>query len=301
MAGLQLEADELLNEAIMSETPVLIVEGIDDIGVYENISMSIGKTCEVYAAENISGISEGCRGVITCIDNIRQASNDFDITPYILGIVDRDTRPYRNETPEDDAILLLNWYSMESHFLTNNATEFVIRNLTKVTNSLLSDDLIQQVHATVKSQLDWLYYISLEALKGSCHESYQSCVGYSMGIGEIKGRNLSAEVIQKQAELDAFATQKGITNCWDELLKICKGKWIFTEYCYQLKSQINLLKNKCETSEIEQCQFCLSETFDKCLYKLKNTYNENHIQDMIMNHIHTGSFNYVKARLSQMI
>lgn len=301
MSGLLLEADELLNEAIMSETPILIVEGIDDIPVYEDVANSVDKVVEVYAAENIGDVSEGCRGVINCIENIRCVSENFNIDPYVLGIVDRDSRPYRGETPVDSAILLLNWYSMESHFITNEATEFVIKTLTRATGKLLTDDLVVKVHNTIKEQLFNLFYISLESLKGACQAGYDSIIGYSMSIGEIKGRCLVEQVLQKQSELDSFASDLDICQSWDDLLKVCKGKWIFTEYCYQLKQQVNLLKDKCKTSEVEQCQFCLSEVFDKCLYKVKSTYNESQLQDLIMSHISTGSFDYVKTRVAQMI
>ncbi|MEH8173571.1 hypothetical protein [Aeromonas veronii] len=79
MSDLVLEADEILNEAIISGTPILIVEGIDDIQVYEDISDHAGKQVEVYAVENIGNLSEGCRGVIDCIRTVRENAEELDI------------------------------------------------------------------------------------------------------------------------------------------------------------------------------------------------------------------------------
>lgn len=54
----RLEVDELLNEAIMSSTPVVIVEGYDDISIYQNLADSVRNDIEVYASENIPRVSK---------------------------------------------------------------------------------------------------------------------------------------------------------------------------------------------------------------------------------------------------
>ncbi|MEI8706271.1 hypothetical protein [Pseudoalteromonas sp. B62] len=56
---LDLECDELLNEAIMSKTPIVLVEGVADIPVYEQLSEVNELKSEVYAIENIKGYAEG--------------------------------------------------------------------------------------------------------------------------------------------------------------------------------------------------------------------------------------------------
>ncbi|WP_217534814.1 DUF4435 domain-containing protein [Vibrio cholerae] len=299
--GLMLEADELLNEAIMSETPILIVEGIDDIRVYEDVSKNIGKEVVVYAAENIDGVSEGCRGVINCIEKIRNSANGIIVDRYVLGIIDRDTRCYRNEKPEDSAILLLNWYSMESHFITNEATGYIVRSITRATGNLLSKELIDSIHKTIQDHLFNLYLISLDALKGACDSNYESSVKYAMSIGEIKGRDLFKDVFMKEDELNKFALEMGIEKNWDNLLKVCKGKWIFIEYCNQLKEYVSNLKEMCEKGNISQCQFCITHTFGKCLYKTRSSYNEGQLQELIMNNVSLGDFNYLESRLLQLI
>ena len=51
------EADELLAVAKMEGCPVIIVEGNDDISIYENILSLINKECDVFASENLKNIS----------------------------------------------------------------------------------------------------------------------------------------------------------------------------------------------------------------------------------------------------
>ena len=43
------QADELLNLAIMEKIPYIIVEGIDDIRIYEEIASSANIHCEIFA------------------------------------------------------------------------------------------------------------------------------------------------------------------------------------------------------------------------------------------------------------
>ena len=64
------EIDEILNEAIMTGVPSIIVEGIDDVPIYSKISKGLPFNVEVYAVENISGYTEGCEQVISAIKNI---------------------------------------------------------------------------------------------------------------------------------------------------------------------------------------------------------------------------------------
>lgn len=58
---LSMEYDELLNEAIMSETPIVVVEGVDDVPVYENLCFSIDGNHEVIAIQNLNVNMKGAR------------------------------------------------------------------------------------------------------------------------------------------------------------------------------------------------------------------------------------------------
>jgi hypothetical protein len=68
------EADEILNLAIMSKTPYVIVEGVDDIKIYEEIASSAGVPCEIYSVEQLEGLTGGNDGVIQALEIIESLS-----------------------------------------------------------------------------------------------------------------------------------------------------------------------------------------------------------------------------------
>ncbi|MCX8755555.1 DUF4435 domain-containing protein [Vibrio parahaemolyticus] len=296
-----LEIDELLNEAIMTETPILLVEGVDDIPVYESIFNLVGKNAEVYAAEVIKEGSDGCRGVIGCIESLREEIPDFDIKPFLLGIMDRDARYYRGEIPQDEALLVLEAYSIESHFVTKEATRHVIKSMTRVTERLLTEEQKNNIHNKLKDSLQDLFYTSLEALKNACIEDYEAKFGYSANLHQIKNQNLNTFRVEEREALDQFAAEKGITNSWEDLLKICKGKWLMHEFCSLLREEVNSLTTKCRHSEVSQCQFCMIEAFDKCLYKVISNLNTNMIQNTITKRVENGEVDYIFNRVEEMV
>ncbi|WP_066152733.1 hypothetical protein [Aliarcobacter cryaerophilus] len=119
---LKYEADELLTESIMSKTPIIIVEGIDDIQIYEDIVLSLNRDIEVYASENllISDGKSGTNGVKTCLKKIYDNSNGIDFSKFIMGIIDRDASYYRRDPLDIKGLFILNLYSIESHFVNKS-------------------------------------------------------------------------------------------------------------------------------------------------------------------------------------
>ncbi|MBK5516705.1 DUF4435 domain-containing protein [Pseudomonas sp. TH10] len=143
-SSMAFSADELLNLAIMTKIPILIVEGIDDVPIYERISISINVECDIYASETLHGGREGCNGVIDNIRDIRLVSSDIPVEKHILGIIDKDARYYRKEMPEDPAIFPLNYYSIESHYINSCSIRYLIPRFTNATLKLTKDEFIKK-------------------------------------------------------------------------------------------------------------------------------------------------------------
>ena len=61
------EIDEILSMAIMTKTAHVLVEGVDDVRIYEKLSSG---DCEVYAIESIEGYSGGCDFVKDAIQDL---------------------------------------------------------------------------------------------------------------------------------------------------------------------------------------------------------------------------------------
>lgn len=298
---LTMEFDEILNEAIMSETPMLVVEGVDDISIYEGICSQVEKYFEVVAVQNLKDMSEGNRGVLEFINALQDLNYEGDLGQYILGVIDRDARYYRGEIVNNSAIFMLKWYSMESHFITQAAIKSVIEQCTRIQPKLLTDELIGMIYERLSVNLMTLYYLSLECLKKACVKEYDSLASYRMNVQHLRNIGIFESIVDRKEKLDEFAQQTGISNDMSGLLNICKGKWLIGEFCKLLINEIKNLKLKCLHDEINQCQFCYSGNNELCLYDFEGSYNESQVASIIKKNEGYTQFGYFKERIANMV
>jgi hypothetical protein len=296
-SSIAFSADELLNLAIMTKTSIIIVEGIDDVPIYERISLSVNIECDIYASETLYGKREGCNGVIENISEIRLVSSGISIEKYVLGIIDRDVRFYRNEIPGDPAIFTLNYYSIESHYISLCSTKYLIPRFTNATHKLIKESQIKRIHDHSIQHLEFLYYVSLEALKNACIRDYESEYGYSRPIKAIINQGLHEKIQAKRIELDHFASELGLSNSIDSILKICKGKWIHEVYSDILYGQIKKLPEDCFNSIIPRCQSCANGEPNKCLYRSPSFFNADMLRTHAFQNTDMKSLHYIKERL----
>jgi len=291
------EPDELLATAIMSKIPVIVVEGHDDVPIYERLAVSVNKDCEVFASENLVGV-EGCSGVIKTVESIRACSGDIAVEDYILGVIDRDVRPYRNECPTDPAILMLELYSIESHFVTTEAVQLIVRKVTGATAALFDEDDAEKVFNIVRNNLNYLYLLALEPLRKACESTYSADYGFRDKLKEILGRGYPNKLLENKAEqLYEFAEAKGISESWEAILEICKGKWVLSTFMEVLRAEIENLPVHCKSTIISQCQYCINETFNKCLYRLKAKYTAPILEELIIQEPDLKRLDYIKSRI----
>lgn len=296
---------EILNTAIIRETPCIIVEGEDDVKFYSELSEHINKKTNVLAVENIFGYSEGCFSVIKAIEDLNNINNISQYYQYMLGIVDRDSRYYRNEIPEDleDLLLILNFYSYESHFISQETIKKAILHITHATPSLLDDySCVNLIDSKLMGEIDHLYYCSLEALRYACDPTYESVLGYSTAPGAVINNTLLIEkVLAKKHELDEYAHQLGIQKDEINSIKcIAKGKWLVQWFAQNLLNEIKSLTVLCKDNHIQKCQFCDNGKTDKCLYKLSTNYQISHLIDIILRMYDEPSLMYIKNRISML-
>ena len=293
------EIDELLNEAIITGTPVILVEGIDDIPIYEKISSSLDFDVEVYAIENIEGYTEGCEQVINAITELNLLDNTrHPLNENILGIIDKDVRDFRGEVPNLDALFMLNYYSIESHFLTKGNILNVLKLTTKANKSLLSEELISIMMDEIETSLFDIYYFSLESLRKALDPDYQSSFCYSYSFGRIYDETTRVSVLNKKDELDVFASDLGVFCDFDTLKKISKGKWLLDLFSHEILKSINKLPSKCVQNSIEKCRSCTTGIYDKCMYKIKDGFNKNAIKGLIFSSVDEADVDYIKYRIN---
>jgi hypothetical protein len=300
------DISDLLNEAIMHNSSKIIVEGKDDIQFYTDLAQSINKNTEVWAVENISGYSEGCSSVIDVIEELA-AIPDVEEN-YLLGIIDRDSRSYRQEMPSglDNLLLVLKFYSYESHFFSKNTITKVINLLTYADYNLLENNkCIDLIESKINDKIDNLYYCSLEALKNACEPNYQGIVGYGTEFGQIfnKENLLLPEVLKKKLDLDEYASQLGISKIDTDIKKIAKGKLLLHWFAQELLTELDSLPSFCKIKHdsINQCQYCKykNEENENCLYKQKKPkYDAQRLKCLIVGFYHEPSLDYIKARIN---
>lgn len=300
-AGLTFEADELLNSAIMNKLPVVIVEGCDDVPIYERLASDMGRDCEVYASENILSGKPGCVGVLEHLAVIRDNSQGMNISPYVLGIIDRDARYYRGEIPHDNALLVLEFYSIETHFVSAEAVRFLVERTTRATSHLTSEADAAIIFDSIKSELEALRIYSLEALRKACDQNYDACVGYNDRIRAVLKSGHEEALREKEADLEAFGAAMGVQNGWDGLMVICKGKWLLEIFIDEFKKQVGLLPALCADSLISQCQSCLRAVHKNCLYKMTANFDVTHLRQMLLQDVGQPSLDYIRTRFDALV
>lgn len=299
MSANSYEIDEILNEAVMTGVPSIILEGIDDIEVYTRIAEKLNFDVEFYAVESIDGFGQGCDNVIGAIRELNLIDNSrYKLRDNVLGIIDKDVRDFRGEIPDIEPILVLNYYSIESHFVSKYIVEHTLNLCVKATKDLLDKELYKIIMDEVEVKLLDLYYLSLESLKNSLDKSYHADFSYSMKSGRLKDLKAKTAVYQKREELDEFAASKALTPCLDTLKVIAKGKWLIDAFAIELVNIIEGLKGKCREKQIVTCKSCLIEAYDKCFYRIKDGFNKNTVISLALTHVMGDEFDYIVDRIN---
>lgn len=293
---LRLRADELLNEAVMGERPLVIVEGFDDIRLYEEFSKEVNLDCKIVASENILNKGEGCSGVISNINLIESVSGGVDVSKYVLGVIDRDARYFRRDMPESKLILVLKLYSIESHFVIEGVVGRILSSVLNANDDLLKKIDVEEVYRDISSKLMVLYEVSLEALKKACVKDYAAEVGYSSRVRSVFCDGSYQKIMNKKSELDDFAAQNNISKDWGGLRLICKGKWLLDFFCDHLYEYIDSLPDLCANKKLTQCQYCSNGNNLKCLYRWREKYQSYHLRGMVMGYTDLNEFDYILDR-----
>ncbi|MCM0647251.1 DUF4435 domain-containing protein [Clostridium swellfunianum] len=293
--------EELLNEAIMSEVPFIIVEGADDISFYQMLSEHIKKDTEVIAVENIYSYSEGCDNVIKAIEDIQTILNQKESNKnYLLGIVDRDSRFYRNCIPNLTSLFILKYYSYESHLANRHGLTSILPAITSVSQKMLDGSVLEFIEKDLQADYLNLFYFSLEALKFACDKNYRSVVRYKQKPGKIFAKDyvniLKENIFKKKTELDTFASEYSISM--GDLRYIAKGKWLLHVYADRIYNNIKELSTACKDNKVTQCQYCKVGKHDKCLYKIKSNFQLGQIISMLLSEYDENEVKYIKERIS---
>lgn len=297
--NMEYDLEELLTAAIMLDKPIILVEGSDDIKLYENLLNNINKECDVYAIENVDSYSEGCDEVIRAIKDIQNKINENPHNErYILGIIDADVRPFRNEIPKIKGLFVLKYYSFESHFITRSNLKKLISEITCNGNKSISEELLDYCESDLEKRFKELYYYSLEALKNSVTNNYNSIVVYSDNAGMLYSNYHLSKIKAKKRTHDYFANKHSLKYNLISLKSIAKGKWLLFYYSSSILSKLKNLKDACKNKLIAPCQFCKKGNYNKCLRKLNGTYDVKQVQNKLLNIYDRDELKYIYDRFN---
>lgn len=221
------------------------------------------------------------------------------LSDNVLGVIDKDVRDYRGEVPEIEPLLVLNYYSIESHFVSEQVIANILRLSSKASRDLISNDLCHLMICEIEEKLLDLYYFSLESLRNSIELEYSANFSYSYSPGRIYDPKTRQGVLEKQHDLDAFASSLGLSPCIDTLKSISKGKWLIDIFSQELIHSINRLPKRCSESSITTCKSCVFEAFDKCLYRIKDGFTKKTIKSLILASVEGAEVQYIEQRISR--
>lgn len=253
--SLTIKPDELISASIMGAKPILIVEGINDYPIYSELYPA----CDVHIAENLnfedSLTKEGCSKVIESINVIRNnVSNvDIEISKYILGIIDLDTRFFTGREVDDPIIYTLDKYSIENYFVNGETIRFLIKKTTNLSSKDITDELVNYVFSKAKeSLLKQLFFIVIDSIQNAIDkEKFNSLTGFKPERADryYKDDTLMSQLEEKKESLLDFCREYSIEYNWDFLHKMTKGKWLIHSFLSYLCSFLTNgeLEQKCRT------------------------------------------------------
>jgi hypothetical protein len=214
------------------------------------------------------------------------------VDQFMMGVIDRDARYYRNEMPTLRSIFSLMTYSIESHFVS----KFTINpSINKLTRKSLRDEIdVNSIYANLEKNIFDVYYFSLDALRNAVDPSYESIVAFSTKPGRRKDAHTVTQLLSRKDDLDAFADTLSLTSDIESLRKFVKGKWLLTAYAEELFKEIEQLVAKCKSLEIKQCCMCELDNSSPCLYQLKGGLNKNSLYSILKDFVSVPDLDYIR-------
>jgi len=279
--------------------PYILVEGKDDIAFYENIIESIGKDYIVKPIGRYKN-SSNCIAVIEFMQELNEVLDKDEYRQYFLGIIDGDARKQRNELPSENSLLyILQYYSWESYFISQEVVKKSIKNFLK-TRTLLTDEVIEHLYKEYIEQylFNELWLCGLKRLRDG--ETDKEC-NQDNSINRLdKDKKFFIELKKLENDLSDFADKNGVKLSHEILLEITKGKWALDFFVKKYLQLLKKLPNLCKKGEIIPCDYCEEKDFENCLYELNVHYREEHIRASISNLIDIDSLTPIKERLKQL-
>lgn len=296
--NLKYDIYDQISLAKSEKTPFIIVESIDDRQIYDRLARQIEKNATVYQVSEFDEYTNGCTAVIDLVQKIQPDFQENAIDKYVLGIIDRDARPYKDQQDWEgvqnlQGLFILKYYSIETYFANRQSLAKMLTKITYATPQDLREELLDYFLAKEQETLPMLFYISLDALKEHClgKEQYKAFNIYdekeSTVVDSNRFRRFEETVLpNKKADLDHFRLEKGIAL--EEAKLVIKGKWYLYHFVWAFYQQSTHFKDQNFPFEVNKQLFerkaqkgMLSVQVEQLYYVIMEEIDETEFSDII--------------------
>jgi len=263
--------DEILEEARMGKS-FIIVEGEYDY-IYEYIADDINNNkYAIMPIEQLIGKSGNLalESLILEIEDFA-VKEELEYIPHLLGIIDRDYREYEERLTNSNILLILEFYSIESHFVNkeilHKVLEFSIR------SKRLMDD-------------GFVYLLYIEIIDKLVENLYLS----------------SIKKLEEHLEIDEVINKFELNKSIEILLKITKGKDLLRRFLAEIQNILSSQKlyKLCRDKKVEICSKHNDTEHKKfCLYTTQK-YDIPQLQKYVFEQVNLSSLEPIKNRIKQL-
>lgn len=274
------QIEEALTAAIMTNTPLILVEGIDDIPIYEAVAKAAGlRSYQVKKADLFDcSPAGGCDGVLACVQILQnkwQERNDIGL--YFIAFIDADLQPFKEKWGEIKSLkglFVLDWYAIEAYFI---APYYIQRLLCYLTR--LPEDSTQLIAAFEQINQHWqhlqedLFLFALDALQKELQPNPTSISKSSAQINSNQYPIVVENLKNRRVELVNFGHSQNLNFSKEQIIKRClRSKdliifWIKALFCAK-EQRIS----SCNTNGLPVCENCqTTQNYTNCYYQHKYT------------------------------
>ncbi len=294
---------QLIAKARIERKPLIVVEGKDDVSVYEQLAKKAQVKANVRAIETIPGYAEGCFHVKSFIENSQVEIKKSPINQkFLLGVIDRDAIYFRKEIKKrTKCLFILNSYSFESHYVTKSHISYALEQFL-LSSFGINDKVINYIYKHFENKIEDLFYLSVESLKNACRKNYNGILGYSASYGQIKTNpQLIEQVLSKKDTLDSYAKMRNITH---KDISIIKGKWLIDAFVDITFEKIKELSDNCINDKTiygqERCVFCSNNIQNKCYWHPKKNHTDIMLRNLYLQYINDNEVYYIVDRFKKL-
>lgn len=293
----------LISRARLEEKPLIIVEGKDDLYIYESFIQKANIKASIRAIETIPGYGEGCTQVKKFIEDAQdEIKKTKENELFLLGIIDRDASYFRKEIKKrTKCLFVLKAYSFESHFVSKNHINYALNRFLTSTSDI-NNEIVDYIYRGFEDNIEMLYYLSLEALKNACNRKYSGLIGFGVNYGYISNnQQIVSEVLLKKEKLDKYSELRKIPYLD---LTIIKGKWLLDMFIEKMLERIKFLSKHCIHDDLingqVRCSFCANGIPDKCSWTPKKSHDKVILKNLVLQYFDDYETFYIIERLKKM-